>query len=170
MIRLINKWLLNKAIQSHKNSNSSKPKNRINEGQKILIIGNYEDRKIIDAYVESLRKLGKRPKRIYYAGKINEPDNNSFVDKEINWAGVPISENIEKRLGIRYDICIFLDFEITSYYRYILELVHSSFLIGPNVDGMDRYADLIIDTNRGKDVQALIESVKFNLSRFSINA
>lgn len=168
MIQGIKKYNLQKAIEEHNNAKYSPPSG-INEGNKILIVALFEDRKSVDPYVEELRKLGKRPKLLYFGKSVAQPDNNTYTKDELNWAGVPQSGNVEKRLASNYDMCIFLAQEELPHFHYILALVKASFKIGPKVKGLEDYLDLVIDT-KTKDIDFLISELKRNLAILSISA
>lgn len=155
-------WVLNNSIKKHPNLHFNKS-NGENKGEKMLLLGNYEDIKQIRAFADDLRKLGKKIKILTYSEK-NISDNVVYSDNDINWSGVPKSEVIEKRLAEKFDICIFLDVKYQRHYQYILSLLMAEFLIGPSIKKLNQYFDLILET---KDLDSYFEQVKFCLKNLN---
>lgn len=166
MINSLKDWLYEKAIKDHKLASRDKV-TTVNDGHKILLIGNFNDRKEISSFMDKLRNLGKRPKALYYSGKLADVGGDTFSDNEINWYGLPNSANIGSRLSTRYDICIFLDFQFTKFYEYILRVTQADLFIGPMLRNIEPYLDLIIDGNH-QSVDKLIEDIEFHINKLSV--
>lgn len=87
---------------------------------------------------------------------------NFYCNTDLNWYNKPKNEIIDQFINQEFDILFDLSIKNSSTINYVGALSKAAFKIG--VQKEDSYQDLVIDIDKNKSIEYLIEQIKHYLN------
>jgi hypothetical protein len=170
------KWLKDIVFSSNLKKRLQKIKNVKKENRNLSkFIGILVDENSIDSMsnlekiIEEWRKKGKTVNAFSYVDEKELPEEktDSFCKKEINWAGIPSGEKVEKFIDTPFDILITINPEQKKFLQYINASSIAKFKIGLDAEDL-QYNNLIIDCKQSSKVQTAFKEIQITLDKLAI--
>ncbi|MBK9257198.1 MAG: hypothetical protein IPM42_17110 [Saprospiraceae bacterium] len=152
----------------------SSAKNQINKGLKIGILFNgteEENRKTVHRFKKSLSEGMRTITSLAFIDNKLPLDNIDYAAynlKNINWYGMPSGEKIDSFAENKFDILFILSEKMYPHFEYIIALTHSELLVGPNINGSEKYFNFIADISNTGKLPDLINGIMQSLQKVSM--
>lgn len=133
---------------------------------RIGILGYYTDnasQEIINNYKKQIEKLGYECEVLLFVDK-KEKDNNVFL-QYFNWEDLdkrqmlPYSPRTDRVIVKRYDLLLNLYFQPYPALLHISKMSYAKCRVGPFIESMKDSFDLLIPTDKGNNIEAMIEQI-----------
>ncbi|MCE2789971.1 MAG: hypothetical protein LW630_08680 [Saprospiraceae bacterium] len=149
MLRFFAQWYFRKSLPF---KSKRQPKHTTNPGKSILILFDgttTENRDMIAGFVKKVQSSASKEIRcLAYAHQKESVQDERFATfsrKEVNWAGVPHSEEISHFVSLNADILLVFCTQLFPPLEYITASSHAEFIIGPDIGNLDHYCHLLAD-------------------------
>jgi len=126
----------------------------------LIEAGDRENLVFADKYREQLRKTRKQVKILAYFNDKGNHENltvNFFTDKDMNWYGIPNSEQVRDFIDRPFDILISLHLDASRPLEYISTISNAKMRVGLHALDKEYCYDFMIDPT---DVSTLNQYVK----------
>ncbi len=123
----------------------------------------------LEKEIAEWKKKGKKVEvfRFRDEKEIAEEISDTYCRKQINWAGIPKGEHIDRFIDTTFDILITINPDQKKSLQYINAVSKAKFKIGLEAEDL-QYNNLIIDCKQSSQVKTSFKEIQLTLDKLAI--
>lgn len=176
MLSNIKNWFFDRELKQIPNKKLNKKNIGSNKMQNIGVLFDASQETDAEAVNSFIHKLKNLQKNVYHLSFVNtklkkEEDikQNTYTLNNLKWHNMPFGEEVEKFCQIRYDMIFIFTRSLYPHFKFILLKTNSDFVIGPAIDEIHPYCDLMVENKKEDKMTNMIEQTLNSFNQLTIH-
>jgi len=176
MLSNIKKWFFDRELKHIPNKKLNKKNIVTNKMQNIGVLfdaSQETDAEAINSFIHKLKNLQKNVFHLSFVNikpkKEEETKQNTYTLNDLKWHNVPFGQEVEKFSQIDYDVIFIFTRSLYPHFKYILLKSNAHFVVGPAIDEIHPYCDLMVENKKEDKMTNIIEQTLNSFNQLTIH-